>query len=66
VTASSKVTLVGLQGADGADLSGQVVKARELAGADGVLFRRNSVTGAIEAVARSGSGVRLNADLHAN
>src|SRR5690606_25082096 len=66
VTAGSKVPLVGLQGDDGADLSGQVVKARELAGADGVLFRRNSVTGAIEAVARSGSGVRLNADLHAN
>ncbi len=66
VTAASKVTLVGVRGADGEDLSGTVVKARELAGASGVLFRRNSLTGGIEAVARSGEGVRLNAALHAN
>jgi len=66
VTAASKVTLVGVRGADGVDLSGTVVKARELAGADNVLFRRNSLTGGVEAVARSGEGVRLNAALHAN
>ena len=34
-----------------------MVKARELAGRDGVLFRRNSLTGGVEAVARAGSGV---------
>ena len=44
----------------------RVVKARELAGRDGVLFRRNSLTGGVEAVARAGSGVQLNATLHAN
>jgi 2,3,4,5-tetrahydropyridine-2,6-dicarboxylate N-succinyltransferase len=45
---------------------GQVVKAAELSGADGLLFRRNSQTGAIEAMPRSGSWAGLNAALHAN
>jgi 2,3,4,5-tetrahydropyridine-2,6-dicarboxylate N-succinyltransferase len=45
---------------------GEVVKARELSGATGLLFRRNSQTGAIEAVQRSGSWGGLNAALHAN
>lgn len=68
VTAGTKVTLVGIT-LDGAatDAAGaQVVKARVLAGADGVLFRRNSLTGGVEAVARTGAGVHLNAALHAN
>ncbi len=60
VTAGTKVTLVGFEDAP------PVVKARELAGRDGVLFRRNSLTGGVEAVARAGSGVELNAALHAN
>ena len=55
VTAGSKVLLP----------DGQVVKARELSGAAGLLFRRNSTTGAIEAVPRSGSWGGLNAALHA-
>ncbi|MEN0129978.1 MAG: 2,3,4,5-tetrahydropyridine-2,6-dicarboxylate N-succinyltransferase [Brevundimonas sp.] len=62
VTAGTKVTLVGFAGDD----DGRVVKARELAGADGVLFRRNSLTGGVEAVARTGTGVELNSVLHAN
>jgi len=66
VTAASKVTLLGVRDADGSDLSGTVVKARELSGASGILFRRNSLTGGIEAVAREGAGVRLNEALHAN
>src|SRR5450830_1333792 len=60
VTAGTKVTLVGFAGASG------VVKARELAGTDNILFRRNSLTGGVEAVARSGAGVQLNAALHIN
>ena len=44
----------------------RVVKARELSGADNVLFRRNSVTGAVEAVPWHGDGIALNAALHAN
>ena len=44
----------------------QVVKAAELSGAGNVLFRRNSVTGAIEAVPWQAQGIALNADLHAN
>ena len=58
VTAGTKVTLP----ADG----GKVVKAVELSGASNVLFRRNSVSGAIEAVPWKGEGIALNAALHAN
>ena len=43
-----------------------MVKALELSGADNVLFRRNSVTGAVEAVPWRSDGVELNAALHAN
>jgi 2,3,4,5-tetrahydropyridine-2-carboxylate N-succinyltransferase len=57
VTAGSKITLPG----------GEVVKAASLSGADGILFWRNSVTGALEAVPRTGrQGIALNAALHAN
>ena len=45
---------------------GSVVAARTLAGQDGMLFRRNSVSGAVEVLARAGAGVALNAVLHAN
>ena len=63
VTAGTKVTLKGFT-ADGASLDGRVVKARDLAGASNVLFRRNSLQGGVEAVARVGVGVVLNAALH--
>ncbi|MDT7711469.1 MAG: 2,3,4,5-tetrahydropyridine-2,6-dicarboxylate N-succinyltransferase, partial [Pseudonocardiales bacterium] len=57
VTAGTKVALP----------DGTVVKARDLSGADGVLFRRDSVTGAVQAVHRSGSaGIELNPVLHSN
>jgi 2,3,4,5-tetrahydropyridine-2-carboxylate N-succinyltransferase len=42
----------------------RVVAARELAGQDGLLFRRHSQTGAVEAISRTGAGVQLNPDLH--
>ena len=45
---------------------GQTVKARELSGANNLLFRRNSVSGAVEVVARDGHGITLNEALHAN
>jgi 2,3,4,5-tetrahydropyridine-2-carboxylate N-succinyltransferase len=45
---------------------GDVVKARELSGADGLLFRRHSQTGAVEALPRTGNWGGLNAALHAN
>lgn len=45
---------------------GKTVKARELSGATGVLFRRNSTNGQVEAVPRTGTGIELNAALHAN
>jgi 2,3,4,5-tetrahydropyridine-2,6-dicarboxylate N-succinyltransferase len=59
VTAGTKVTLP----------DGQVVKARELSGRDGLLFRRDSVTGAVTAIERAPGAVDwggLNEDLHAN
>jgi 2,3,4,5-tetrahydropyridine-2-carboxylate N-succinyltransferase len=62
VTAGTKVTV-----SDPLDGVGpKVVKAVELSGASNVLFRRNSVTGAIEAVPWKSDGVELNAALHAN
>jgi len=45
---------------------GSTVKAAELSGRDGLLFRRNSVSGAIEVIPRQGSWGELNAALHAN
>ncbi|MGP7960489.1 2,3,4,5-tetrahydropyridine-2,6-dicarboxylate N-succinyltransferase [Sanguibacter sp. A247] len=60
VTAGTKVTLVG--GTSGA---ATVVKARDLAGRDRLLFRRSSLTGAVEVLVRDGVGVSLNAALHA-
>ncbi len=56
VTAGTRVTLPG----------GEVVKARSLSGENGLLFIRNSVTGAVELRRRQRSGVELNAELHAN
>jgi 2,3,4,5-tetrahydropyridine-2-carboxylate N-succinyltransferase len=45
---------------------GETVKARELSGANNLLFRRNSVSGAVEVVKRDGTGITLNEALHAN
>lgn len=56
ITAAAKVTLP----------DGEVVKAGTLSGANDLLFRRNSVTGALEAVMRTGTWGGLNSVLHAN
>ena len=45
---------------------GEIVKARELSGTPGLLFWRNSISGALEAVPRGGTGIELNTALHAN
>lgn len=57
VTAGTKVTLLAADGS-------QVLKAVELSGLPNLLFRRNSLTGGVEAVPRHGAGVTLNAALH--
>lgn len=44
---------------------GRQVKARDLSGRSGLLFRRNSVTGSVEAIARAGKWGSLSTDLHA-
>jgi 2,3,4,5-tetrahydropyridine-2-carboxylate N-succinyltransferase len=56
LTAGSKVLLP----------DGKVVKARELSGANSLLIRRNSQSGAIEALNKSGSWGGLNSVLHSN
>src|SRR5699024_2508033 len=55
VTAGTKVNLVG----EGEEL---VVPARELAGRSGLLFRRNSVSGSVEAIAATGAEAQSDAD----
>jgi 2,3,4,5-tetrahydropyridine-2-carboxylate N-succinyltransferase len=56
VTAGAKVRLPG----------GEIVKAVELSGSPGLLFWRNSLSGALEARPREGTGIALNTALHAN
>ncbi len=56
VTAGTKVTLP----------DGTTVKAKELSGRSNMLLRRNSTSGAVEVVPRAGTGIELNAALHAN
>ncbi len=60
VTAGTKVTVMDM------DNKPKLIKAAQLSGASNVLFRRNSVSGAIEAVPWQGEGFELNAALHAN
>lgn len=56
ITAGSKITLP----------DGEILKAKELSGANNLLFRRNSQSGALEVVAKSGKWNGLNAALHNN
>lgn len=56
VTAGSKIRLP----------DGKIVKARELSGVNGALFRRNSTDGALELLPRSGDWGGLNSMLHSN
>lgn len=56
VTAASKVRLP----------DGEVVKAAALSGGNNLLFRRNSLDGALEVINRTGTWGGLNSILHAN
>jgi 2,3,4,5-tetrahydropyridine-2-carboxylate N-succinyltransferase len=56
ITAGSKITLP----------DGKVVKARELSGANNLIFRRNSQSGNLEVVPKVGGWEGLNSVLHAN
>ncbi|CAB4594468.1 MAG: 2,3,4,5-tetrahydropyridine-2,6-dicarboxylate N-succinyltransferase [Actinobacteria bacterium] len=56
ITAASKIRLP----------DGEIVKASALSGANDLLFRRNSLDGALEVVSRTGSWGGLNSILHAN
>jgi len=59
LTAGTKVTLLN------PDAEPRTVKAVELSGVAGLLFRRNSLTGGVEVLPRSGRSVELNPQLHA-
>lgn len=63
VTAGTKVVLI--DSATTPDGAKRTVKAAELSGVAGLLFRRNSLTGAVEVLQRTGPGIELNAALHA-
>lgn len=63
VTAGTKIVLVDAPATP--DGGRKTVKGAELSGQDGLLFRRNSLSGAVEAVRRAGVGVTLNEALHA-
>ena len=54
-----------VDGTTGPDGLPRAVKAAELSGVAGLLFRRNSLTGAVEVLPRTGAGVQLNEALHA-
>ena len=60
VTAGTKVTVRDM------DDKPKQVKAADLSGASNVLLRRNSTSGAVEALPWKGRGIALNAALHAN
>lgn len=61
VTAGTKVLLPQHPDADG---NARTVKAAELADVPSLLFRRNSLSGAVEAISREGRGIELNSMLH--
>ncbi|WP_374947079.1 2,3,4,5-tetrahydropyridine-2,6-dicarboxylate N-succinyltransferase [Agreia sp.] len=63
VTAGTKVVLV--DSAPTADGVRRTAKAVELSGVPNLLFRRNSLTGSVEVLPRTGAGIQLNAVLHA-
>jgi 2,3,4,5-tetrahydropyridine-2-carboxylate N-succinyltransferase len=63
VTAGTKVVVV--DSAATADGTRPTVKAVELSGMPNLLFRRNSLSGAVEVLSRAGAGVQLNSMLHA-
>ena len=56
ITAGSKITLP----------DNKIIKAKELSGANNLLFRRNSQSGALEALPKTGSWSGLNSILHKN
>lgn len=60
VTAGTKVAMLG-----GAGERPRTVKAVELSGVPGLLFRRNSLNGQVEVLSRTGRGIALNTALHA-
>ena len=57
ITAGTKVSVID-------DKGSRSIKAIELSGVPNILFRRNSVSGAVEAISRTGAGVTLNPALH--
>jgi len=63
ITAGTKVVIADASAA--AEGERRTIKAAELSGRSGLLYRRNSLSGAVEVVPLSGHGVTLNEMLHA-
>ena len=66
VTAGTKITVFGKIAEALKVGEGDTVKGSELSGVSGVLLRRNSVSGSVEAVDWKADAVALNEDLHNN
>ena len=66
VTAGTKIAVFGKIAAALGLSEGDTIKGSKLSGVSGVLLRRNSVTGAVEAVEWKSEAVALNEDLHKN
>lgn len=66
VTAGTKVTVFGAVADALGVKEGNSLKAAELSGASGMLLRRNSVTGSVEATEWMAEAVALNEELHKN
>ena len=66
VTAGTKIIARGKVAEAAGVADGETVKAAVLSGASGVLFRRNSMNGAVEAIPWKAEAVKLNEDLHKN
>lgn len=66
VTAGTKVSVFGDVARHADVANGTRIKAAELSGADGILYRRNSLNGAVEATPVESRLVELNSQLHEN
>ena len=66
ITGGTKLTVFGSVAEAIGVSKGSTVKASALSGASGILYRRNSVSGSVEATEWKASAVQLNEELHKN
>ena len=66
ITGGTKLTVFGSIAELVGVSNGSTIKASALSGASGILYRRNSVSGSVEATEWKASAVQLNEELHNN